>query len=61
VVIVAASQCASIPANMLSSLREAVIGQRLNPQAPKHPPWFEGYYIRVVSPQHSFGLVSRPP
>jgi hypothetical protein len=45
---------------MLSMLNKAAIGSRLNPQSskPKSPPWFEGWYTRVIGPEHSFGLVT---
>lgn len=46
--------------NMLSRLNQAAIGSRLNPQSskPKSPPWFEGWYTRVIGSEHSFGLVT---
>jgi hypothetical protein len=46
--------------NMLSRLNQAVIGSRINPQSakPKSAPWFEGWYTRVIGPEHSFGLVT---
>uniref|UniRef100_A0A383WJT5 Tocopherol cyclase n=1 Tax=Tetradesmus obliquus TaxID=3088 RepID=A0A383WJT5_TETOB len=45
---------------MLSRLNQAAIGSRLNPQSskPKSPPWFEGWYTRVIGSEHSFGLVT---
>ncbi|KAF6259975.1 hypothetical protein COO60DRAFT_1625871 [Scenedesmus sp. NREL 46B-D3] len=45
---------------MLSRLNQATIGSRLNPQSSKlkSPPWFEGWYTRVIGLEHSFGLVT---
>lgn len=41
-----------------SSVKQAAIGSRLNPQNPRSPPWFEGWYTRIISPEHSFGIVT---
>lgn len=48
----------SIRAMLSSSVKQAAIGRRLNPQNPRSPPWFEGWYTRIISPEHSFGIVT---